>query len=150
MNEDVNIEHDRVRENTSSNINDQIDRDMRARVSWYATRSAGEIEKRIEELNEEWDIERVLQTNASVIGLTGLLLGVTVSRKWLAVPGIVLPFLFQHAVQGWCPPVPLFRRIGVRTRKEIDREKYALKALRGDFQQPNLRAKPENALDAAA
>ena len=25
------------------------------------------------------------------------------------------------------------RRLGVRTRKEIDREKYALKALRGDF-----------------
>jgi len=45
----------------------------------------------------------------------------------------VLSFLFQHAVQGWCPPVPVFRRMGVRTRKEIDREKYALKALRGDF-----------------
>jgi hypothetical protein len=45
----------------------------------------------------------------------------------------VLPFLFQHAVQGWCPPVPLFRRLGVRTRKEIDAEKYALKAVRGDF-----------------
>jgi hypothetical protein len=47
--------------------------------------------------------------------------------------GVVLPFLFQYAVQGWCPPVPLFRRIGVRTRGEIDGEKFALKALRGDF-----------------
>ena len=42
-------------------------------------------------------------------------------------------FLFQHATQGWCPPVPLFRKLGVRTRSEIDREKYALKILRGDF-----------------
>jgi DNA-binding transcriptional ArsR family regulator len=44
-----------------------------------------------------------------------------------------LPFLFQHATQGWCPPLPLFRKRGVRTRKEIEREKYALKALRRDF-----------------
>jgi hypothetical protein len=46
---------------------------------------------------------------------------------------VVLTFLFQHAVQGWCPPLPVLRRLGVRTRKEIDRERYALKALRGDF-----------------
>jgi hypothetical protein len=29
--------------------------------------------------------------------------------------------------------VPVFRRLGVRTAGEIDRERYALKALRGDF-----------------
>jgi hypothetical protein len=51
----------------------------------------------------------------------------------LVVPGVVLPFLFQHAVQGWCPPLPVLRRLGVRTREEIDREKYALQVLRGDF-----------------
>src|SRR5438874_9255842 len=32
-----------------------------------------------------------------------------------------------------CPPVPVLRRKGVRTRREIDAERYALKALRGDF-----------------
>ena len=45
----------------------------------------------------------------------------------------IMGFLFQHAVTGWCPPVPVMRRLGVRTRSEIDREKFALKALRGDF-----------------
>ena len=34
---------------------------------------------------------------------------------------------------GLVSPVSLFRRMGVRTRKEIDVEKYALKALQGDF-----------------
>jgi hypothetical protein len=29
--------------------------------------------------------------------------------------------------------VPLFRRLGFRTASEIDEERYALKALRGDF-----------------
>jgi hypothetical protein len=49
------------------------------------------------------------------------------------VPLVVGSFLLQHAVQGWCPPLPVFRRWGVRTQPEIDYERYALKALRGDF-----------------
>jgi len=124
---------DRVRENTSDEINRRIDDETIARVQEYAARSEADITRRIEELDREWDMERLLETNASVLALTGLVLGATHSRKWLIVPGIVLPFLFQHAVQGWCPPMPIFRRLGVRTRQEIDREKYALKVVRGDF-----------------
>jgi hypothetical protein len=45
------------------------------------------------------------------------------------LPGVVLSFLLQHALQGWCPPLPILRRMGVRTRGEIDQEKYELKAL---------------------
>ena len=125
---------DRVRANTSPEVNARLDREMRERVEGYAARRGEEISQRIVELDREWDMERLLETNASVLAFTGVGLAVaTGSKKWLIIPGIVLPFLFQHAVQGWCPPVPLFRRLGVRTREEIDREKYALKALRGDF-----------------
>jgi hypothetical protein len=46
---------------------------------------------------------------------------------------MVLAFLFQHALQGWCPPVPILRRLAFRTASEIEHERYALKALRGDF-----------------
>ena len=42
-------------------------------------------------------------------------------------------FLLQHAVQGWCRPVPIFRRLGIRTASEIDAERYALRMIRGDF-----------------
>jgi hypothetical protein len=45
----------------------------------------------------------------------------------------VFTFLAQHALQGWCPPIPVIRRLGVRTRAEIERERNALKALRGDY-----------------
>jgi hypothetical protein len=124
---------DRVRANTYEKINLRIDREIDARVREYAKKSSQEITRRIGELDREWDIERVLETNASVLAFTGLLLGVTQNRKWLILPGLVLPFLFQHAVQGWCPPLPILREMGVRTRQEIDREKYALKILRGDF-----------------
>ena len=41
--------------------------------------------------------------------------------------------LVLHATHGWYPLLPIFRRMGVRTRDEIDRERYGLKALRGDF-----------------
>jgi hypothetical protein len=126
---------DRVRQNTSEDVKRELDRQIAVRVREYSlSQSEDEISQRIDELDREWDIERMLQANASVIGLSGLILGITANKKWLVLPGVVLPFLFQHAVQGWCPPVPLFRRMGFRTRQEIDREKYALKDLRGDFE----------------
>jgi hypothetical protein len=139
---------DRVRANTSEEINRQIDHQLEARVREYAQRSPDDITRRIEELDREWDMERLLETNASALAFTGLVLSLTHSKRWLIVPGIVLPFLFQHAVQGWCPPVPIFRRLGVRTRKEIDREKYALKVLRGDFDKANSLPGAEAALQS--
>jgi hypothetical protein len=139
---------DRVRANTAEGINRQIDRDIELRVREYATRGRADMTRRIEELDREWDMERWLETNASALAFTGLALGLTHSKKWLIVPGIVLPFLFQHAVQGWCPPVPILRRLGVRTREEIDREKYALKVLRGDFDKIESVPRSEAALEA--
>jgi hypothetical protein len=70
---------------------------------------------------------------ASSLSLTGIMLGATVDRRWFLLPTVILPLLLLHAIQGWCPPVLLLRRLGVRTREEIDRERYALKALAGDF-----------------
>ena len=84
--------------------------------------------RRIEVLDREWDVERILEVNAPMLALSGLVLGVTFNKKWLLLPGVVLSFLLQHGLQGWCPPLPILRRLGVRTRGEIDREKYALKA----------------------
>lgn len=84
-------------------------------------------------LDREWDVEHLLQANASPIVLLGLALAATVSRRFVALPAGVFGFFAQHALQGWCPPIPVFRRLGVRTQREIERERYALKALRGDF-----------------
>jgi hypothetical protein len=67
------------------------------------------------------------------IVLLGLALATTVNSKFVLLPAGVLGFFAQHALQGWCPPIPVFRRLGVRTQREIERERYALKALRGDF-----------------
>jgi hypothetical protein len=118
---------DRVRSSTASHVNEEIDLQTDINIHRYKGKSKAEILERIQMLDKEWDIERVLEVNASALALSGLILGLTKDRKWLFLPGIVLPFLLQHGLQGWCPPLPLLRRLGIRTRGEIDREKYALK-----------------------
>lgn len=131
----MDTQPDRVRAHTSDKLNQSIDQQMEACVVKYANAGLQQIGQRIRVLEEEWDIERWLEMNASSLAFIGLTLSITHNKKWLFLPGLVLPFLFQHAVQGWCPPLPVLRRFGIRTREEIDREKYALKALRGDFDQ---------------
>lgn len=125
--------HSRIRENTRRSIQSAIDAQIQESIRFYATQSKAAISDRIDELDREWDIERVIEANASSLAIGSLLMGLTVNKKWFLMTGTVLGFLLQHSTQGWCPPVPVLRKLGVRTRKEIDREKYALKALRGDF-----------------
>jgi hypothetical protein len=124
---------DRVPLHTSDRVNARIRERTLKNLRPYAGASARRIDARIEQLRREWDIERTLETNASAVALTGLALGVTVDKRFLLVPALVAGFLFQHAVQGWCPPLPVLRRIGVRTSAEIHEEILALRTLRGDF-----------------
>ena len=126
-----------VRNVTEEEINRQMDAKIEESIRFYATQSPEEISKRIAELEQETDIERKLMMVASGVGLGTLLLTfLGGGKKWLLLTGTSLGFLMNHAVRGWCPPVPLLRKLGVRTRSEIDREKNALKILRGDFQLP--------------
>lgn len=129
----MSISKDRVRAHTARPVNDEIGRATERRIIAAAGMSKAGLSRRIAELDEEWDIERYLEMNASALAFTGLALGTLVNKKFFLLPALVLPFLFQHAVQGWCPPIPILRRRGIRTRKEIDTEKFALKGLRGDF-----------------
>ena len=122
----------RVASSTDDDVNAQIKRDTEDSVRVYA-RHPERIDERLRALAKEWDIERILEANASTLALAGTLLGAFVDRRWLLLPAAVTTFLLQHALQGWCPPLPLFRRLGIRTKAEILRERYALRALRGDL-----------------
>lgn len=123
----------RVPRSTSASVNEQIRRKMEADVARIAAKGPRAIGRRLKELDREWDIERTLEANASTAVLVGTSLAAVRGRRWLALPATVAGFLLLHAVQGWCPPVPVLRRMGFRTASEIDQERYALKALRGDF-----------------
>jgi hypothetical protein len=124
---------ERVRRNTVVGVNERIDERIAENIREYAGKPVEAISARIAELERESDIERLLEINASAAALTGLALGTLVNKRWYLFSAGVLGFLLLHGIQGWCPPLPVLRRAGVRTRSEIDREKFALKYLRGDF-----------------
>lgn len=123
---------ERVRAHTPERVNERIRGMTRASITYYKDHP-DEIDDRLQFLDEEWDVERVLEANAAGLALTGTVLGLFADRKFLVLPLAVTAFLLQHAVQGWCPPLPILRRLGIRTAREIEAERYALKALRGDF-----------------
>jgi hypothetical protein len=138
---------DRVQANTSAESNLKIAKETEVSIREYAEKSAEQITERINKLHKEWDIERWLEMNASLFALIGVLLGFFVNIYWLLLPMVVLIFLLQHAIQGWCPPVPLFRWLKVRTQQEIDQEIYALKVLRGDLNEATrVSSKADHAL----
>lgn len=124
---------ERVPRHTDEEINQRIRRQIEANVGYFARQDPRMLDLRLQELDREWDIERTLEANAATFALAGVLLTRFMSRRWFLLPAAVASFLLQHAVQGWCPPVSLFRRLGVRTQREIDEERTALKLLRGDF-----------------
>lgn len=103
-------------------------------VRCYALAGSDAIEARLKELDEEWDIERALQANAATASLLGVVMGVTRSRLWWVLPTAVSAFLLQHATRGWCPPMAWLRRLGYRTQAEIELERDALRAVRGDYE----------------
>ncbi len=136
----------RVSDHTADAVNDRIYRQTVCNVRGFENASKPQIDKRLRELDAEWDIERTLEANAATACLVGTVLGMTVNRKFLLLPAVVSAFLLQHAVQGWCPPMVLLRRMGIRTEAEIELERDALRAIRGDFK--DLPVRRGDAVDA--
>ncbi len=123
----------RVPRHTPAEINKSIEQATRERIEACYSQGPAAITDRLVELDHEWDVERAIEANAAIAVLLGTTLGATLDRRWFALPAAVGGFLLQHALQGWCPPVPVLRRLGFRTSREIEVERNALKAVRGDF-----------------
>ena len=123
----------RVAQHSGESAHQRIRRRTQQNLELYRAAGTDFIDRRLTELDREWDIERLLEANAASVVLAGLMLSAVVSRKWLLLPVAVGGFLLQHALQGWCPPLIWFRRMGFRTASEIEAERYGLKLLRGDF-----------------
>jgi len=142
-------------ERVPAHTSDEVNRKIEAGIADNVRTAAAQpelIPARLQELAKEWDIERAIEANASSLAFVGVALGFFVHPYWLALPALVTAFLFQHAVQGWCPPIPVLRRLGFRTAHEIEKERNALKAIRGDYdivaQSPNKAAAALRAVEA--
>lgn len=124
--------HDRVRMTTSGEVNRDIREDTNRRIDLVRD-DPGRISAGLESLDAEWDIERAFGLVSSSLSLFGLGMAVRgFGKRWLLVPLAVQAFCLQHATQGWCPPLPILRRLGFRTQQEIERERYTLRALLRD------------------
>src|SRR5690625_7371906 len=96
----VSSTSDRVTNQTPSEINERIQRATEASIEYHKNHPEL-IERRLQELDEEWDIERTLQTNAASLVLGGSLLGLVVDRLVWTVPIAVSGCLLQHSMHGW-------------------------------------------------
>jgi hypothetical protein len=123
----------RVNFQTNPKENKTIKNQTIENLNIYKNSSDDIISSRIDELNSEWDTEKILETNAATVVILSSILGFKSNRWWFIVSGFAGFFLLQHALHGWCPPLPLIRKMGVRTANEINDEKIVLKMIRKDF-----------------
>jgi len=127
---------DRVREHSAETVNRRIDQLTESSVNSALRGGRDAVQRRLAELDHEWDVDRALMLNFAVVGALTFALGIRrygrtlpfVPRRkgFLYVFGTQLAFLAMHAVVGWCPPAPVFRRLGFRTRPEIEAERLQL------------------------
>lgn len=123
----------RVTQSTAPAINQKIQKTIEENVERFCGADRETISRRLEELDHEWDIERLMEVGASLHILAGLFLGWRVDRRFYGWSALIAFFVIGHALFGWFPVLPLLRRVGVRTEAEIEEERLALRILRGDF-----------------
>ena len=123
--------HDPIREHTSARSNARIDRETRGAIHEVVA-FPSQIRQRLSELEREWTVDRALMLNFAVLGALSASLAMRNLRTkgrlggWGALFVTQLGFLAYHAIWRWCLPLPVFRRLGFRTDKEIGAERKAL------------------------
>jgi hypothetical protein len=125
---------DAVRAHSPTLLNRRIDEKVEECVRHMAQQERPEMSRYLELLDREWDLNRAVSVGASVATLAGLLLGRVDGHGWRVLSAVAAGLLLHHGLFGWGPLAEAVRALGVRTRREIDLEKFAIKALRGDFE----------------
>ena len=122
---------DRIRAHTRATSNARIDRATFEHLD-EALQSSETIRTRLRELDKEWTVDRALMLNFAIAGSVSAGLAIHGAIKhgrisgWTALIGAQLAFLAHHAIRSWCPPMPVFRRLGFRSDREICAERVAL------------------------
>lgn len=123
----------KVAEQTARQIRQSLRTASDRSLTYYASHP-DEVEQRLAELDAEWSIERILETNSSASSLLGLALGYVRSSRWYLLRLAIHEFALQHALGDFCPAVPIFGRMGFRPRTEIAHEHRALETMRAAAQ----------------
>jgi len=92
------------------------------------------IAKRLDHLDSEWSIGRVVKATAGLVAVAGVALGFLVHPWWFALAAVPGLFMVQHMFTQRSVLGELLHSFGMRYGSEIESERVALRALRGDFQ----------------
>jgi hypothetical protein len=123
--------NDRIRIHTTEAANRRIDRSTQSALE-RASDSPERIRARLAELDREWSVDRALILVFSILGGATAGLAMRAMRRtgrfsgWGALFCVQSCFVGYHAVRGWCPPLPVLRRLGFRSGAEIAAERVAL------------------------
>lgn len=121
-----------ARQATAALLDPRVEAEIGARLR-YCVGNRRRITRRLRELEDEWDLESVLENNASIVAALGVMVGAVLNRQVPSVPVSWVVSLVRLAANGILPVETLLRRLGLRTAREIEIERTALKIMRGDL-----------------
>jgi hypothetical protein len=122
---------DGIRKHTSDASNQRIDHETQEAMEQIEY-SPELIRARLDKIDREWNVDRALMLNFAVLASFSASMAMrNVYRHGkLGVFGAAfftqMAFLAHHAIRRWCPPLPVFRRLGFRSDHEISAERVAL------------------------
>ncbi|WP_166259385.1 hypothetical protein [Marinobacter salicampi] len=125
---------ERVSNHTSEAQRRKLDQQLLDTIDEYRSASPYQISKRLAELDDEWDLERVIEIEAPLMIGLGAGLGLFHSPKWFGLSAAAAAMVILHNTQGWYPLLPLFQRMGIRSQNDIETERNALRVLRRDHE----------------
>lgn len=125
---------ERVESNTSEAHREELDQQLRETISRYRNADRQQIDKRIAELDQEWDVERMIEVEAPLMIGLGAGLGLLRSPKWFGLSAAAAVMVILHNTRGWYPLLPIFQRMGIRSQNDIEQERSALRVLRKDHE----------------
>lgn len=115
------------------NVGERIQRRTEALVEHLSNAGEEAIERRLRTLDTEWDVDRAHEFQVGALAAIGIASSLTGKKKWLILPAVTAALQLASSLTGVSPAFALLRSLGYRTPNEIDREHFALKAIRGDF-----------------
>jgi hypothetical protein len=106
---------------------------LEQRLACLADAGPEAIEDRLVELESEWTAGRMTKAVIGLLIVVGFGLTALTNPWWLVLPALGGVFLLQYLFSRTSWLGLMFHEMGFRTGVELDHEKMALKALRGDF-----------------
>lgn len=107
--------------------------DLECRVRRLAEAGPTAIDERLAQLDRAWTAGRASKATMGVLIVAGLILGLTIDPVWLVLPLAGGVILAEHLFTRQSLVGAAFRAMGLPSGADVEQEKLALKALRGDF-----------------